>query len=312
MRNDRGRRRPRSGRRHVDPPETDARDRASAEEPAEPPTLKSNGRRRFTIAAVVAIVLAAVPYLWVLWGVWESPNPLRQTIYEDNFYDAQARAIFHGHLWLPKGAIGIEAFVYGHRQYTYFGLFPSIIRMPILLFTHSLDGKLTAPSMLLAWVLTGLLASMLVWRIRILVRGNVAMGGFETVASGLLMATIMGGTVLTLLGATPFVFNEDIAWSICLVIGSLFAMLGVLERPSWGRVWASGLFLLAANLDRATTAWACSAGAVLIAIWFWLGTRRQGRSALGPSHARRRDDPAPGRLRRQLRQVRRAHRRLQP
>ena len=97
------------------------------------------------------------------------------------------------------------------------------------------------------------------------------MGGFETVASGMLMATIMGGTVLTLLGATPFVFNEDIAWSICLVTGSLFAMLGVLERPSWGRVVTSGLFLLAANLDRATTAWACSAGAVLIAIWFWLG-----------------------------------------
>ena len=31
-------------------------------------------------------------------------------------------------------------------------------------------------------------------------------------------------------GRTPFVFNEDIAWSICLTVGSIFALLGVLER----------------------------------------------------------------------------------
>jgi len=64
----------------------------------------------------------AVPYVWTLWGPWESPNPLRTTIYEDNYYDLQARAMFHGHLWLPKGSIGIEAFVTDGRQYTYFGL----------------------------------------------------------------------------------------------------------------------------------------------------------------------------------------------
>ena len=76
-----------------------------------------------------------------------------------------------------------------------------------------------------------------------------------------------------LLAATPFVFNEDIAWSICLTVGSIFALLGVIERPSWGRVIFSGVLILCANLDRATTGWACVVGAGLIAVWFALGLR---------------------------------------
>ncbi|HLM95352.1 MAG TPA: hypothetical protein VK283_03505 [Acidimicrobiales bacterium] len=246
---------------------------ATAEAKQESPEAIS--RRRFTIAAVIAVALTSLPYLWILCGPWESPNPLRKTNYQDNFYDLQARAIFHGHLWLPNGSIGIEAFVYNHHQYTYFGLFPSLIRMPILAFTHSLDGKLTAPFMLLAWLLTGLLASLLVWRVRFLIRGPAMMSRTEATTFGMLIATIMGGTILLLLAATPFVFNEDIAWSVCLVTGSIFTLLGVLERPSWGRLVASGAFLLAANLDRATTAWAASVGAILIAVWFRFG--RSGR-----------------------------------
>ncbi len=85
--------------------------------------------------------------------------------------------MFAGHLWLFKPGIGIEGFIHDGREYTYFNLFPTLIRMPILAFTHSLDGKLTAPSRLVAWLLTGLFASMLLWRVRILIRGQVAMGG---------------------------------------------------------------------------------------------------------------------------------------
>jgi hypothetical protein len=232
---------------------------------------EAEGRRRFTIAVITGIVIMAVPYIWILWGPWESPNPIRKTVFEDNFYDLQARAIFHGHLWLANGAIGIEAFVHGGHQYTYFGLFPSIIRMPILAVTSSLDGKLTAPFMLLAWLVTALFVTLLTWRVRVLIRGSAVVSRFEATAYGILVATVMGGTVFMLLAATPFVFNEDIAWSICLTVGSLFALLGVVERPSRGRVIASFVLVLAANLDRATTGWACVVAAILIAAWFGLG-----------------------------------------
>ncbi len=241
---------------------------------ADPPAYAA-GRRRFTTAAIVGTVLAAIPFLWILWGAWEAPDPIRKTAYEDNFYDLQARAMFHGHLWLANGAVGIEAFVHHGRQYTYFGLFPSLIRMPILAFTSSLDTRLTVPYLLAAWLLTALFASLLLWRVRLLIRGPVAMGQAEASAFGVLIATVMVGSVFTVLASLPYVFAEDLAWSICLTVGSLFALLGVLERPSRGRVWLAGVLILCANLDRLTTGWACVVGAVLIAVWFGLGRRGQ-------------------------------------
>ena len=229
------------------------------------------GRRRFTWAALIAIAVTAVPFLWILWSDWGPFQLFRKGVFQDNFYDLQARAMFHGQLSVPKGSLGLEGFIHDGRTYTYFGLFPSIIRMPVLLVTSSLDGRLTAPFMLLAWLLTGLFAALTLWRVRFLVRGDTAMGSVEAAGFGVLMATLMGGTIWMLLAATPFVFNEDIAWSICLTLGSIFFLLGVIERPSWSRVIASGVLILCANLDRSTTGWACVVGAAFIAIWFLLG-----------------------------------------
>ena len=81
--------------------------------------------------------------------------------------------------------------------------------------------------------------------------------------------------MLVYLAATPFVYNEDFAWSVALTLGSVFALLGVLERPSWGRVTAAGVLILFTNLDRTPTGYACVIGALLVAAWFLLG--RDGR-----------------------------------
>ena len=228
-------------------------------------------RRRFTVAAIAGTAIVVPALLWALWDLWSgSVNPLRAVPY-DNFYELQARALFHGHLYLPNGKMGIEAFVHDGRDYTYFGLFPSIIRMPIMLVTSSLDGKMTAPSILVAWMLTALFSALMIWRLRILLRGNAAVGRAEAASYGALMATIMGGSVILFLAATPFIYSEDFAWSVPLTVGSLFALLGVLERPSRGRVIASGLLILCTNLDRSPPGWACSLTALGIAAWFALG-----------------------------------------
>jgi hypothetical protein len=256
----------------MDGPAVDGLDRAAAAEPDRTQALEFvAGRRRFTVAALLGTFVAAIPFVWILWGPWETPDPIRKSAYEDNFYSLQARAMFHGHLWLANGAIGIEAFVHDSRQYTYFGIFPSLIRMPILLLTSRLDTQLTVPYMLAAWLLTALFVSLLLWRVRLLVRGPVVMGRAEATAYGVLIATTLVGSVFTILASLPYVFAEDLAWSICLTVGSLFALLGLLERPSRGRVVAAGLLILCANLDRLTTGWACVVGAVLVAAWFGLG-----------------------------------------
>ena len=158
--------------------------------------------------------------------------------------------MFHGHLSLPPADLGIEGFVHDGRTYTYFGIFPSLLRMPILLLTSRFDGDLTAPSMGLAWLMTALFSSLMLWRLRIVTRGRAVLGRAEAASFGVLVATIMGGSVIVYLAATPFVFNEDFVWSIPLTVGSLFTLLGVMERPSAGRVWASGILILLANLNQ--------------------------------------------------------------
>jgi len=230
------------------------------------------GPRRFARWAGVGVALTSIPYLWILWDLWTGGvDPLRSEPSDGNFYDLQARAMFAGHLWLPKGAIGVEAFVHDGRQYTYFGLFPSLLRMPVLVFTHSLDGRLTAPSILLAWVATALFASLLVWRVRVLVRGQALLGRGEAASLGVIVASVTGGSVLVDLAATPWVFDEDFAWSVALTVGSLFALLGLLESPSRRRVLACGALMMATSLDRAPTAYGCEIAAFLVAAWFLSG-----------------------------------------
>ena len=132
--------------------------------------------------------------------------------------------MFHGHLYVTRGSFGEETFIHDGHHYTYFGVFPSILRMPVLLFTHSLDGRLSALSILLSWLITGLFSVLLLWRVRLFVRGPVTLGWAEATSYGVLVATILGGSVLVYLAASPWVYTEDIAWSVALTIGSLFAL----------------------------------------------------------------------------------------
>src|SRR6185437_9469149 len=186
-------------------------------------------------------------------------------------YDVQARAIMHGHLSLPHGSISVEAFVHDGRQYTYFGILPSLLRIPFFLFTNSLDGRFTALSMFGAWVVAAVFSCLLLWRLRVLLRGDVLLGWFEAVSYGLFLASVLVGSVLLYLASNPDVYAEDEAWSIALACASLFALVGVLERPSWRRVIVCGLLVLLTNLNRATTGYAAVLASLLIATWFALG-----------------------------------------
>ena len=228
-------------------------------------------RRRFTIAAVTGTALTLPFTLWLLWDLWSGKVNVIRGVSFDYFYDRQARAMFHGHLWVPNGQLSIEAFVHDGHQFTYFGLFPSLIRMPILLFTSRLDGDLTAPSLLLAWFATAVFTALLLWRLRVLIRGTALVGRAEAASYGALMAGVMGGSVVIYLAATPFVYNEDFAWSIPLVVGTFFVLLGIQERPSWGQMAAAAVLVVCANLDRTPGGYAATIGCGLVAAWFALG-----------------------------------------
>lgn len=229
-------------------------------------------RRRFSLTASVASILALFPFLWVLWG-GARMDPLRRhpTGLWSNFFDLQARALFAGHFWIPKGNLGIEAFVIDGRDQMYFGPFPALLRMPVLALTDSADGRLTAPSMLLAWLTAAMFTNLLVWRLRVMLRDDAALGRAESTSLGAFIAAVLCGSSLLFLAAVPAVYYEAIAWGVALSLGSLFGLLGVLERPSIARVTGTAMVTTAAVLARSTVGWGCVVGLILTALWFALG-----------------------------------------
>lgn len=238
-------------------------------------------RRRFTKAVSLTLGVLTLPYLWILTDLWAANPNLFRLSTEGNFYDLQARSLLGGHLSVPNGSLGVEGFIHGGREYTYFGIFPSLLRMPVLIVTHSLDGRLTVVSMLLAWLVTGTFTSLLLWRVRVLVRGNAVLGRAEAATCALLVGAITGGSVLMYLAATPTVFEEELAWSVALTIGVVFALLGVAEHPTWPRVVVAGVLTWAAALDRGSTGYACVLAVFLLAAWFAFGRATRGSGGLG-------------------------------
>jgi hypothetical protein len=229
------------------------------------------GHRRFALAAAIGWAVAAVPFLWVLWN--GRLDPLRVYGQRDSagFYDIQTRALLHGHLSVPRGSLGIEEFVVHGRSYMYFGPFPSLLRLPVLALTHRFDGELTAPSILLAWLLTGMMTALLLWRVRVMVRGDAPVGRAEAASVVAVMVGLGAGSVLLYLASTPVVYDEAISWGVAFGIGTSFAVLGLLERPSWSRIAGAGLFTLAATLTRSTMGYGGVAALLLVAAWLAFG-----------------------------------------
>ena len=255
----------------------DERESVAVDHPPEPVRVANPDLERFKVSAFIGLGVGAVPFLWVLWDLWSGSISILRTAGASRFYDLQAQAMLHGHLWIPKGKLGIEAFVHDGRQFTYFGIFPSLLRIPFVIFVPGLEGRLGAPSILLAWMFIGFFSTLLLWRTRVLVRGSAPLGRAEATSFGVLLAAITGGSVVVFLGATPWVYHEDMMWSIALTLGSLFALIGVLERPTRGRVVTMFVLMLLSNLNRLSTGWACVLGAVLVAAWFAFGRSTVGQ-----------------------------------
>lgn len=245
--------------------------------------------RRFVKASLIGGLAVAIPYVWVLTVLWNGgPTLLRTVLPNDslsNFYDLQARALLHGHLYVANGALGSEAFIHDGHQFTYFGIFPSLLRIPLLLVTSRLDGRLTALSILIAWIVTGVFSCLLLWRVRWLLRGAEILGRAEAAAYAVMVAAVLGGTILVDLAANPWVYSEDIAWSVALTVGALFTLTSLLEQPSRLRVIAAMLLISGAMLTRGSTGYGCVIGAVLAALW--LAFRPQPDDSLGKRSDRR-------------------------
>jgi hypothetical protein len=177
-------------------------------------------------------VVSAV--LFYALGTHMTFNPLfeqDQGGFAGQFYWAQAQVLVHGHLAVAPTQLPGECFIYHGRCYGYFGLTPSLIRLPFLPLLNAVNKSLTPVFMAAALTLAvasglGILSRMLA-RVR---RTPLTM--FLEAA----LALCIGPASVLVMVTRPAVYEEAIVWSVA------FSLLGVYAFLRWwstqSRGWA--------------------------------------------------------------------------
>ncbi len=207
---------------------------------------RAESRRRFVTGCVIGTVLSTVCVAWMLTG--GSWNFLQRNLFA-NFYDVQARALFHGHWNVPAAALSIEGIREGSRTYMYYGPVPALLRMPILLFTHRFDGRLTQCSMLVAFLVAMFFVGRLSWRIRCLIT-DASMSRAETVLTACSMVVVGVGSQFLYLASDALIYHEAELWGAALALGAFDFLIAFLVQPTRRALVLSCLFATLAILTR--------------------------------------------------------------
>ncbi len=192
-----------------------------------------------------------------------------------DFFDLQARALFHGNLDVPPGSLGIEAFVVDGRHYMYFGPFPALLRMPVLLVTDRFDGRLTALSMLAGWLVLAAAVTVLVRRVRAQMRGTAPIGRLEAVGLAAIVATVTGGSTVVYLASQPWVYHEVYIWSTALTVATVASLIAAWDDPSRRRIIVTAGLALATMLTRITAGWAMAVAVIVTGAWIVVARHRR-------------------------------------
>jgi hypothetical protein len=216
-----------------------------AEEPAADRQTAST-RGRFLRAALLGSLAAIAIDLWMLAG--PGLTMVRDGGMLGSFFDVQGRALLDGRLDVDPAEVGLEGFRVDGRTYTYFGLVPAVLRLPVLAVTDDLDGRLTQISMLLALAVLLLAGAQLHWRVRRQVRPNEPPDRADLTAAFLLQVALGAGAVPLYLVSRPVVYHEAELWGAALSIAALAAVVGIVANPSSRNIaWAGALATLAVN-----------------------------------------------------------------
>jgi hypothetical protein len=164
------------------------------------------------------------------------------------------------------GVGGFEAFDIHGRYYTYFGLWPSVLRMPVLLVTSRFDGHLSTPSMLLAFVVTMVATARLHWAIREQIRPGAPVSTGEAIAAGGFQFLVGAGSVVIFLASRPVVYHEIELWGIATGLVTADCLCRYAMRPSTGRAIAVGIAATLAAMSRPSTGFGAIAAVALLAL----------------------------------------------
>ncbi len=182
---------------------------------------------------------------FVTWGDW---NFFEREEF-CGFYDAQARSILQGRLDVPREAIGKEAFTFENKAYGYFGIAPSLLRIPLVLIFERMDGRWSRLMMLLACTINLFCA----YRILQSIRGNREVNSWTQRALHSLFILCVGiGSTNVFLTARSYTFHEAIMWSATFGLLFTTALMSYFARPRLRTLLLAAFFAFMALHSRAT------------------------------------------------------------
>ena len=222
------------------------------------------GRSR--LAAVLSGTAAIAVLAVITWFLSYQQFRLAEPRYASNFYDAQVRSWFAGTWSMPQEVLGLEGIRTDGGLQMYFGPFPSLLRVPVLFLTDRFDGRLTQPSMLLAYVIFLAATTALWWQIRSVARSPGPITRGDGVAAAVMLLVVGTGSVALLPAAAAQVYSEALIWGLALAMSSFTLLLSALRSFRWVTALGAMATATAAALSRVG-----AGGGALAAIWIVAG-----------------------------------------
>jgi hypothetical protein len=225
------------------------------------------------IAVVVTLASALVFYALLTHGTFSPLYEQDQPSYANQFFAAQAHAVLHGHLNVSPAQIPGECWVSHGRCYGYFGLTPSLLRLPILWLIDSSGRSFTAVYMTAALALA--IGSALAIAFRALATVRRTRVGIWL---GVVLAVGLGPASILAAIARPAVYEEAIAWSVAFGLFGVYCFLRWWSDGSrgWAALLVSSL-VLGANARPTIVPLALALGAGIV-IRGLLERRKAGRT----------------------------------
>lgn len=194
--------------------------------------------------------------------------------FSTDFYDGQARAFLHLRLDVPAALAGPEGFLIDGRTYLYYGPFLAVLRMPFVATGHWIDGRLSAPSLVLAFFLACTLTR------HVAERAARVLGGGSPRRTAALVAAVACSPALSLAGWNS-VYDETELWAFALFLGTTVALLALWERPTARGVVAAVLLGTATILTRSSVGIGALMAVGLVGLLLWRRDRRLSMYAAG-------------------------------
>jgi hypothetical protein len=229
-------------------------------------------RLRVTFALLLVAMVPAVLY-FTTEGTWDLLRKRESGGYSTEFFLAQARSMQNGRLDVSPEAIHSECWDRDNHCFGYFGVTPSVVRMPFLRLLVRRWHSAATPLFLGFALLLAYWSALRLLRRILSAEGAVGTGpvvlGYGFVAA---LALVPGGTLLFL--ARPAVYEEASAWAIAFFLLALDRVWAWHHSRRLGPLVAAVVLAVAAANARPTATTGCAVLGLTLAALGWRGGRR--------------------------------------